>query len=254
MDIKPVPTDGPPPAAYNPCPPKACALLPLGDSLTQGAGSSGGGYRVELFRQAVTHGKSFTTVGSAANGPAEIDGVPFPKRHEGHGGFTIGDISTWITDHDTLAMYKPDVVLLSLGTNGLKYATSNVPDQLKQLGALVDKIIASDPHLLVIVAQIIPMNTDVGTKNVMAYNAGIPALVKERLAAGKHVGLANIYAGFVANPNWKTEYLPNGLHPVDAGYAAMGKAWYGAIGPLLRGRPGSPRRAPGPSALPSCPG
>jgi lysophospholipase L1-like esterase len=225
------------PAAYTPCPPKGmpCVLLALGDSLTQGAGSSGGGYRPELFRQAVVHGKSFATVGSRANGPAEVAGMPFPRRHEGHGGFSIAAISTWITDNATITTYKPDIVLVHLGWNGLSPATANVAGQLENLGKLIDQIVAADSHLLVVVAQVIPMKEDVGTRNVMAFNAGIPALVKARQAAGKHVIVADIYGPFAANPNYKTEYYPStGGHPNDAGYAAMGKAWYPALGPLLR--------------------
>jgi lysophospholipase L1-like esterase len=100
---------------------------------------------------------------------------------------------------------------------------------------LIDQIVAADSHLLVVVAQVIPMKEDVGTRNVMAFNAGIPALVKARQAAGKHVIVADIYGPFAANPNYKTEYYPStGGHPNDAGYAAMGKAWYPALGPLLR--------------------
>jgi lysophospholipase L1-like esterase len=226
------------PAAYNPCPPQGrpCVLLPLGDSLTQGAYSTdNGGYRVELFRQAVAHGRSFTTVGSRASGPTTAAGMDFPRRHEGHGGFSIAAISTWITDNATIATYKPDVVLLHLGWNGLKYPTSDVGLQLKNLGDLMDRILAADSHLLLVVAQVIPMNVDSGTKNIMVYNAGIPALVKARQAAGKHVMVADIYGPFAANPNYATAYFPpNNGHPNDAGYTAMGKAWYAAVGPLLR--------------------
>ena len=227
-----------PGSSYNPCPPKgkACVLLPLGDSLTQGANSTdGGGYREELFRQAVMHGQSFTTVGSLASGPAVVAGMMFPRRHEGHGGYSISAISTWIETNATITTYKPDVVMLHIGWNGLKYATSDVAAQLRNLGTLMDQILAADSHLLLIVAQVIPMWDDVGTKNVMAYNAGIPALVQARQAAGKHVALANVYAAFAADPNYKTDYYPaTGGHPNDAGYAAMGRGWYAAVAPLLR--------------------
>src|SRR5437870_545913 len=52
-------------AAYAPCPATAataCAVLPLGDSITEGYLPTGanGGYRVELFSQAVQAGKNIT--------------------------------------------------------------------------------------------------------------------------------------------------------------------------------------------------
>jgi len=227
-------------AAYNPCPPKGrpCIALPLGDSLTQGAGSSGGGYRRELFRRVVAGGQSVTFVGSAASGPAMLEGVPvpFPRNHEGHGGFTIQGIATWLTEHDTIRVYKPDIVMLEIGTNnGLRHPGANVPAALKALGELIDQILATDSHLLLIVAQITPNKTPEGIMNIQAFNAGIPALVAARAAAGKHIAIVDIYKAFVANPNWRTDYLPSSdVHPNDAGYDAMGRGWYGALGPLLR--------------------
>jgi lysophospholipase L1-like esterase len=228
-------------APYDPCPAKGkpCVALPLGDSITQGAGSTGGGYRVELFHQAVSHGKSLTFVGSAASGPAEVDNVAFPRQHEGHGGYTIDGATmgllSFITDNNTITTFKPDIVMLQIGTNNLKDAGADVPGTLASLGKLVDKILADDSHLLLIVAQIIPMRDDTGTANVRTYNAGIPALVKARADAGKHITTADIYSAFVANPNYKADYLPaSNVHPNDAGYKVMGAAWYGAVGPLLR--------------------
>jgi lysophospholipase L1-like esterase len=226
---------------YDPCPPKgkACVVLPLGDSLTQGAGSSdGAGYRGELFREVVAHNHMITMVGSQASGPTMLNGmsVPFPRRHEGHGGFSIEAIGTWLTDNDTIATFKPDIVLLHIGTNnGLRHPGANIPAVLDALGKLIDQIVAADSHLLVIVAQIIPSRSDDGVTQTAAYNAGIPAVVAARAAAGKHVIIADIHKFFVANPNWKTDYLPTSdVHPIDPGYQAMARGWYSALGSLLR--------------------
>ena len=239
-DSRPGPDGTPTTGAYNPCPPagKPCVALPIGDSLTQGAGSSGGGYRREFFRQVVAHGQSITFVGSRASGPAMLDGVnvPFPRNHEGHGGFTIQNLSVWIRDNNTITTYKPDVVMLQIGiNNGLRHPGANISAALGALGALIDQILAADPRLLLIVAQIPPSSTAEGIKNVEAYNAGIPGVVAARAAAGKHVMTADVHKAFVANPNWKTAYLPGSdVHPNDAGYDAIGRGWYSALGPLLR--------------------
>ena len=92
-------------ASYMPCPSDgtACVILPLGDSITQGflppqPGMFLGGYRVELFHQALSNSKKITFVGSQTNGPAAVDNQPFPTHHEGHGGFKITGIAGKITD------------------------------------------------------------------------------------------------------------------------------------------------------------
>jgi hypothetical protein len=64
-----------PPPDFAPCPSPttACAILPLGDSITDRVGSSGGGYRVELFRRALANQQNITFVGTAANGPNVVN-------------------------------------------------------------------------------------------------------------------------------------------------------------------------------------
>jgi len=56
---------------------------------TEGFGSSGGGYRVELFRQALQNSKNISFVGSLENGASTVQNQTFPKKHEVHGGYTI---------------------------------------------------------------------------------------------------------------------------------------------------------------------
>ena len=71
-------------------------------------------------------------------------------------------------------------------------------------------------------------------EKVKAYNDAIPGLVKTRADAGKHVITVDMYGGFQANVNYKTDYMNDNLHPKDAGYVKMADIWYAAIGPLFR--------------------
>src|SRR5438128_470316 len=68
--------------AYHPCPANgdACKIMPFGDSITEGAPNNNGGYRIELFQLAHQAGKNITFVGSNSNGPAQVDGVSFPRQ------------------------------------------------------------------------------------------------------------------------------------------------------------------------------
>jgi lysophospholipase L1-like esterase len=230
---------------YDPCPPKgtACAIMPLGDSITDGtAGSSiGGGYRVSLFHRALGDHKTITFVGSGSDGPATVDGVPFPPHHEGHSGFVIGGpgdpFSAFIGIAplvvNALDTYHPNIVALMIGTNDMNLA-DDVANAPTRLAALIDSVTSTDPKLLLVVAQIIPSQTDALNTSIQAYNAAIPALVQARATAGKHVALVDMYDAFTAIANYKSADMSDNLHPNDAGYAVMAGVWYARIGALLR--------------------
>lgn len=182
--------------AYMPCPTTAgtaCAVLPLGDSITEGWLPTGGvgGYRVELFSKAVLAGKSITFVGSqtSSSAPNTVQNQTFPKKHEGHDGYTIdtggsnSGISGSITDQ-AMSSYHPNIVLLMIGTNDVN-GNIDVANAPTRLGKLIDEITTDSPTALVVVASIIP-----------------------------------------------TE-MSNYLHPNTAGYAVLGDSFYGAISPHL---------------------
>lgn len=233
----------PPPAAFAPCPSdgSACRIMPLGDSITFGFGSSGGGYRVELFRQALAAQRDITFVGVVAaggqngpNGPNTVNGQPFPRNHEGFSGFTIsgggaGSLAAQVDN--AIAQTNPNIILLQIGTNDVN-GNINVGQAPQRLGALLDQIINDAPNALLVVAQIIPtMNQQTNTR-VQAYNAAIPALVQARAAAGKHIELIDLFTVFSSNPNFNS-LMNDNLHPNDSGYVVMGQAWFQAIEDVL---------------------
>lgn len=225
---------GPEPAGFMPCPTNGdpCAILPLGDSITEGCCSFSGGYRVELFRRAVQDGKNITYVGALSNGPNDVDGQPFPRRHEGHGGYTIDSdaghngISGQITD-SALSMFGPHIVLLMIGTNDLNgnVDVNNAPTRLDNL---IGDIVTAAPDTLVVVASIIPMVNGNDAK-VGPYNDAIVSLVESRAALGQHVVFVDNWAAFTADSNYANVWMSDTLHPNDAGYAVLGASFYEAI-------------------------
>jgi len=213
--------------------------MPFGDSITEGFPVFNGGYRVELFRQAVLDGHAITFVGARANGPANVGGQPFPSGHEGYSGFSI-DPSTRSgispRAEPAIAELRPHIILLMIGTNDidLNIEAANAP---ARLGALIDRITAAAPDLLLAVAQIIPTTNAVTNERIRAYDAAIPALVQARQAAGKHVVGVDMFAAFADNPSFATEYMIDSLHPNDAGYALLGQRWYQTIESFLSPEP-----------------
>lgn len=200
--------------SYNPCPPKgtACAIMPLGDSITAGAYSSNmSSYRGPLFVLARAHAQTITFVGTQSTGPDMLDGVPFPKHNEGHGGYVIDTTPgsgqyqgiSGLTP-DSIRANHPHIVTLMIGTNdvSIQYDLAHAP---VRLGNLVDSILAADPNLLLVVAQITPSQTDDQNMRIQTYNAGIADVVKVRAAAGKHIAMVDMYGAFTADPSFKTD-------------------------------------------------
>ena len=225
--------------AYSPCPGNGspCIIMPLGDSITDGYPYEVGGYRVELFHQAVQASTPITFVGRNSNGPATVDNMRFPRGHEGYVGYDIATDPknpgiTPLVD-GAIAMFHPHIVLLEIGTNDVdvSFDLANAPTRL---GVLIDKIINDAPNALVMVAQVTP-STDAATNaRIVRYNAAIPAVVQQRAAAGKHVAVVDIYSAFAAHADFASTLMWDYLHPDTAGYTLLGDTWYAAIKSVLR--------------------
>jgi lysophospholipase L1-like esterase len=208
-------------ASDGPCPTNGdpCKILPLGDSITDGIGFSGG-YRVELFHLALEAGKNITYVGRSMNGPSMVDGQPFPQAHEGHSGWTIQQIDDIVPspalDDD------PHIILLHIGTNDMYQTAAGADDRLS---TLVDQILEDNPDALLVVSNIIPFPG--GAAEVSTYNAGVPGVIQPKIDAGANLILVDQFTGFPESE------LGDGVHPNEAGYARMAGVWFEAIEPFL---------------------
>jgi lysophospholipase L1-like esterase len=223
-----------------PCPATGnCKIMPLGDSITAGNGSSDrGSYRSELFRLSLTNARHITFVGRNLTGPNSVTvggtTTPFPRNNEGYPGYTIDTqgtrtgIATPAVVDSALTMFTPHIILLMIGTNDVNNDI-DLPNLPTRFGALLDRITTMAPGALLVVAKIIPTSMDATNTAVQAYNSEIPGQVQARVAAGKHIVVVDQYAALTANPNYKNALLNDNLHPNDAGYAVMAQTWYAAI-------------------------
>ena len=232
-------------AGFDPCPATGdCKILPLGDSITEGDGADPGdhgGYRVELFKNALTDSKHITFVGSKSSGPATVSGQPFPPSHEGHAGWVITQINGIATTAQTVTVTgtsypgalrdMPNIVLLFIGTNDEGYASSEAGAS-DRLATLIDKIVAALPNALLVVSSIYPFAGCKDTNytptqcaaNVATYDAAIPGVVQQRVAQGKHV----LFVDMSSPPTGALS--TDNVHPNDTvGYPWMGDNWYTVI-------------------------
>ena len=193
-------------------------IMPLGDSITWGAGSSTtSSYRPELWQRLVGGaGLAVDYVGSGQSGS-----LP-DTDNEGHSGWRIEQITASIDGW--LATSRPDVVLLHIGTNDMNqnFDVANAPGRL---GALLDRIHAGVPSAVVLVAQIVPALDAAIDARIDAFNAAVPSVLSSR-AYTKLVDL---------NSTITAADLNDTLHPNDAGYTKMGKLWYSALESVLGG-------------------
>ena len=196
--------------------PANAKLMPLGDSITDGT-QVPGGYRIKLWNNFITNGKTVDFVGSLRNGPAELT----DKDHEGHSGWRIDQIDSNI--NGWMDTYKPRIVLLHIGTNDVlqNYSLSGAPNRLS---TLIDKICAKLPSGgKVYVAKIIPLSNSGQNQNVISFNNQIPGIVQSKVSAGKPVYVVEMYNALT------TADLIDGIHPNSNGYNKMADVWYNAI-------------------------
>lgn len=192
-------------------------VMPLGDSITDGA-LIPGGYRTLLWQLLVANDKdNIDFVGSHSSGTTgDLD-------NEGHIGWDMNQLDVYA--YNWMQLYKPDIVLLHIGSNDLdKGATS--ADLIQRMTKLLSDIYAGKPDTYVVMATIIPSshghNDDWST-----YNAAIPGV------AAQFSGSHKIIIVNMANALSEGDLL-DGLHPNQGGYNKMAYTWYPTVSMIYR--------------------
>jgi hypothetical protein len=189
-------------------------IMPLGDSITYGEGILGyGGYRNLLGALLESDGILFDFVGSQQSGEESLSDAD----NEGHPGWRISNIQEGIDTEGWLETYQPDIILLHIGSNDLRYGNSAYAPG--KLSALLDDILSRLPEARVIVARIIRTRWGSDSKHVY-YNNAIPEIVASK---GSQVSMVDMQ-DVLAKGDFTTLY-----HPSPRGYDKMAHAWRDAI-------------------------
>lgn len=189
-------------------------LMPLGDSITHGIGSStGSGYRARLFDTLALSKRDVDAVGSQSSGDHQ------DPSHEGYPGWRIDQLSGIASC--AVRSARPNVITIHAGTNDMnqQFDLARAPERLD---ALIDRAFSAAPEATVVVATLIAASKPGLQPRIDAYNAKLPGLVKARQAQGDRVKLADMSAVTTAD-------LAQPAHPSDRGYAKMADAFLLAI-------------------------
>ncbi|MFJ7065778.1 ricin-type beta-trefoil lectin domain protein [Streptomyces sp. NPDC101115] len=189
-------------------------VMPLGDSITWGVGSStGNGYRGPLWDRLAADGHPLDFVGTGRAGSMS------DPDNEGHSGYRIDQIAA-LADA-SLSRYRPNVVTLHIGTNDLQGA-SEVNTAIARLKSLVNQITADVPDATVLVASLVVSTSSSEEQHRGAYNQAVRDIASAAQAAGKRVT-------FVDMSGLTTADLADPLHPNDAGYRKMADAFHRGV-------------------------
>ncbi|KAH6607168.1 hypothetical protein Trco_003481 [Trichoderma cornu-damae] len=200
-------------------------ILPVGDSITYGYPGNvkdpgdGNGYRLRL-RQDLSKDK-VVFVGNETSSSGNMT--------DGYFAAWSGRTIKYMADHLGPSLeQRPNIILIHAGTNDMNMNSAISTEgrdpvaASERLGSLIDKVVASCPDAVVLVAVIIgTCRTDM-IPQTEVFQSLIPKVVLPRLQAGKHV-LAVDFSTF------GLDNLGDCVHPSNQGYHVFGDYWYDFI-------------------------
>lgn len=196
----------------------------MGDSITEGAGSTAGygGYRKPLFNLLTAGGFNFDFVGTnTAN--SSLVGDP---DHEGHGGWVIGQLDSnlvgWLNAIDVPGVDDPDILLLHIGTNNFGSGAANF-GAIDEFKNFVRRVTQLRPNMHIVVTNLMQRGGAADTHIQAEFNPYVKNFADDLAAHGALVTFLDMRAAVPISD------MPDQLHPNDTGYAKMANAWYGAI-------------------------
>ncbi len=201
----------------TPVPAGVVKIMPLGDSIT--AISSGGEYRTPLWNLFKADGIGIDFVGSQQS---SVDGTLPDPDNEGHGGWTSVQLKQGVDSNSWMETYRPDVVLLLVGTNDIGLGSS-LSQTSTNISALIDDTLTRLPNTRIIVSNLLARADD-GSGWVNQFNAQFQPVIQSK---GSRVTFVNMHDALTLND------LVDGLHPNATGYSKMAHLWETSVRSVL---------------------
>lgn len=204
-------------------------IMTFGDSITAATC-----WRARFWEDLEKNGyKNFQMVGSQ-DSSGNCSDPNYDGHNEGHSGYLVvnlaneepnGEMDGWFSAN------PPDVVLMHIGTNDVwnKLPTTTILDAY---GVAIDTLRKYAPNVVILLAQIIPMNPSgcsVCAAGVQALDAAIPAWAATKSTKASPIVVVDQWTGFNdANDTY------DGVHPNDStGSQKIADKWYSVLAPML---------------------
>ncbi|KAH7303623.1 hypothetical protein B0I35DRAFT_342432, partial [Stachybotrys elegans] len=187
-------------------------IMPLGDSITKGNGSSDrNGYRNRLRQMLRDQKAAVDMIGTQQMGSME------DNDHQGHSGKMLADINGYWKES---IQARPNVVLVHAGTNNmdLEVDLAGSPGVMEDI---IDGLLRNAPDATVVVMPVIWAKDSRMQANTDAFNEKVKSIVETRQSASKHV--------LLAPTDITADDLSDKKHPNNKGYQKMAESWFEAI-------------------------
>lgn len=191
-------------------------ILPVGDSITEG-GKDFSNYRYPLLKKLMAAGYHVEFSGSrTSESPAG------PLRHEGHGGRNAEFLAGALAKN--FPTNVADIVLIHSGHN---HTNTEAPVRgiIQATEAMIRTARSVNPHVIVLVAQVIPSGKLPKYEYIPALNVELAKLPARLTTKQSPVVSVNMADGF----DWRTDTIGDHVHPNALGAEKMAAKWFEAL-------------------------
>jgi fructan beta-fructosidase len=191
--------------------PSNSKIMPLGASRVEGGRPDYESFRYELWKNLAENGWSFNFIGTMTDPAsyANYSGQVFDKHHEGHGGYTSGQILSgidgWIRSAGT-----PDIVLFSSPGGNDALEGLAVEDAISNINGIIDAIQTANPDVTIFIEQPAPGHSAIMTAELTAYieqlQSEVLTIATQQTTTTSNVIAIDMFTG------WSDAYLADDVH------------------------------------------
>lgn len=195
--------------------------MPFGDSITEIVC-----WRSKLWNKLQT--TEWASVDFVGSGKTENNcgDSKYDRDNEGHSGFLAINIANQNQLDGWLTRNPADVITMHLGTNDIVQQNKAVNDIIAAFTKLVATMRTHNPRMKIVVAQIIPLGSQLGSSNakIQQLNAAIVPWATAQNKTESPIWVVDQYTGYSGTGDNR-----DGIHPNDSGDTKMLNVWWPAI-------------------------